>query len=316
MKMKRRDFLKAVAAGGLLSVAAPDPARAIRARREMPPEAVGILYDSTLCVGCKVCEHACKQANNMPMEQRVDGADLWDSPVDLSSRTLNVIKRYGVSGPKDSVEGFAFVKRHCMHCVDPACVTACPVSALLKDPASGVVTYNKDACIGCRYCQIACPYNIPKFQWDSPFPQIVKCQLCSHLLAKGGISACCRACPTGASLFGPVAELRKEAQRRLSMTAGEYYDFPVASIDSGESQLHRAGGYVSHIYGDRELGGSQVLYLAGVPFAMLGLPDLPEDSYAALADGIQYAIYKGMVYPIVVLGGLIYLIRHRGAKKE
>jgi NAD-dependent dihydropyrimidine dehydrogenase PreA subunit len=178
-----------------------------------------------------------------------------------------------------------------------------------------VVTYNKKACIGCRYCQVACPYNIPKFQWDSPFPEITKCQLCSHLLAKGGISACCATCPTGASLFGPVEKLRLEAKRRLAMEPGEYYDFPVANIESTEVQQHRAGGYVKHVYGERELGGSQVLYLAGVPFASLGLPDLPEDSYVALADGIQYAIYKGMVYPLVVLGGLIYIIRNREEKK-
>jgi len=113
-----------------------------------------------------------------------------------------------------------------------------------------------------------------------------------------------------------VQKLREEAARRLRMKPGEYYDFPVAAIDSGESQQHRAAAYVQHVYGERELGGTQVLYLAGVAFDKLGLPDLPEDSYVALADGIQYAIYKGMVYPIVVLGGLIYIIKNRQEKKE
>ncbi|MGV1098324.1 hydrogenase 2 operon protein HybA [Thiovibrio sp. JS02] len=314
MKLKRRDFLKGAVAGGLLCAANPGAAAAKSVRKELPPGALGILYDSTLCIGCKVCVHACKQANNMPVEAEGPEA-LWDNPLDLSAQTLNVIKRYGFEGGKDSADGFAFIKRHCMHCIDPACVSACPASALVKDPGNGVVTYNKDACIGCRYCQIACPYNIPKFEWDSPFPQIVKCQLCSHLLAKGGISACCASCPTGASLFGPVQKLREEAARRLLMKPGEYYDFPVASLDSGEMQEHRAGGYVRHVYGERELGGTQVLYLAGVSFDRLGLPDLPEDSYVALADGIQYAIYKGMVYPIVVLGGLIYIIKNRQEKK-
>lgn len=315
MKIKRRDFLKGFAAGGLLLAADADPAQAQRAGKELPPKAMGILYDATLCVGCKVCMHACKQANNMPVEHGKDDK-LWDSPPDLSSKTLNVIKRYGEGGEKDELGGYSFIKRHCMHCVDPACVSACPASALTKNKETGVVTYNKKACIGCRYCQIACPYNIPKFEWDSAFPEIVKCQLCSHLLSRGGISACCAACPTGASLFGPVDKLLEEAKRRQLMEPGKYYDFPVASYDSGEVQSHAAARYVDHIYGEKELGGTQVLYLAGVPFDRLGLPDLPDESYVSLADGIQYAIYKGMVYPIVVLGGLIYIIRNRDEKKS
>jgi Fe-S oxidoreductase len=172
-----------------------------------------------------------------------------------------------------------------------------------------VVTYDKKACIGCRYCQIACPFNIPKFEWHSAAPLIVKCQLCSHLLAKGGISACCAACPTGASLFGRVEDLRQEAKRRLAMTPGQAYDFPVAHLGAKEFQSHKAGRYVQQVYGESEVGGTQYLLLAGVPFDKIGLPALPSESFVALADGIQYAIYKGMVYPLVVLGGLIYMIR-------
>lgn len=107
-----------------------------------------------------------------------------------------------------------------------------------------------------------------------------------------------------------------EAKRRLEMEPGQYYDFPVASTDSGEIQSHMAKKYVQHIYGEQEVGGTQYLILSGVPFEKIGLPDLPEDSFVQLADGIQYAIYKGMVYPIVVLGGLIYMVRKREEKKE
>jgi Fe-S-cluster-containing dehydrogenase component len=310
MKIERRDFLKGVLGGGLLLAAAADPAAGRSPGKEPPPNAVGILYDATLCIGCQVCVGACKQANDMPAEHT--GPDpLWDNPRDLSAKTLNIVKKYG-SGDypvKDTVAGYSFVKRHCMHCLDPACVSACPVSALLKNPDTGVVIYDKKACIGCRYCQIACPFNIPKFEWHSATPRIVKCQLCSHLLAKGGISACCAACPTGASLFGKVEELRQEAKRRLAMTPGEVYDFPVAALGSRESQQHRAGRYIRQVYGESEVGGTQYLLLAGVPFDKLGLPALPDESFVALADGIQYAIYKGMVYPLVVLGGLIYMIR-------
>lgn len=315
MKMKRRDFLKA-AAGGSLLMAAQGPATALARpdKKALPSEAVGILYDSTLCIGCQACMVGCKKANNMPLES-TDLLGRWDNPPDLSAKTLNIIKRYasGDGTRKDAItDGYAFIKRHCMHCIDPSCVSACPVSALRKNDKSGVVTYNKDACIGCRYCQLACPFNIPKFQWESTTPEIVKCQLCNHLLQDGGISACCSACPTGASLFGPVEELLIEAKRRLSLPPGAYAEYPVNAIGQGRSTrflTHQTGHYVKHIYGENELGGTQVLFMAGVPFDKLGLPELPNESYGRLADGIQYAIYKGMAYPLVVLGALVYMIR-------
>ncbi|MDH3359893.1 MAG: hydrogenase 2 operon protein HybA [Desulfobulbaceae bacterium] len=311
MKIGRRDFLKITATSGLALACGPTPALA--RSHDMPPKAVGILYDATLCVGCQACMVACKQANEMAVEPGPD-EKIWDAPKDLSARTLNIIKRYqnGTGAVKDRAkDGYSFVKRHCMHCLEPACVSACPVSALTKDPVNGIVGYNEKACIGCRYCQVACPYNIPKFQWESTTPKIVKCQLCSHLVAKGGISACCKVCPTGASLFGPVEDLLVEAKRRLHMKAGQSYDFPVASLASGQSQSHLAGHYLEHIYGEDEAGGTQVMLLSGVPFGSLGLPELPEKSFVEVADGIQYAIYKGMVYPLVLLGGLIYIIRKR-----
>ena len=186
MKIGRRDFLKITASGGLALACGATPALA-RSQHDMPSKAVGILYDSTLCVGCQACMVGCKQANEMEVEP--SGHDkLWDAPKDLSARTLNIIKCYqnGTAEVKDRAkDGYSFVKRQCMHCLDPACVTACPVSALTKDLVDGIVGYNEKACIGCRYCQVACPYNIPKFQWESTTPKIVKCQLCRHRSAIG-----------------------------------------------------------------------------------------------------------------------------------
>lgn len=319
MKIKRRDFLKAAAGSGLLLAAGTGPAPARGAKVDLPPKAVGMLLDSTLCVGCQVCVGACKRANNMPMEHAPGTPALWNNPRDLSAKTLNIIKKYDSgSGLVKSGEenGYAFIKRHCMHCLNPACVSACPVSALTKSADSGVVSYNVDACIGCRYCQVACPFNIPKFEWDAAFPRIYKCQMCDHLLKKGDIAACCASCPTGASLFGPLEDLYAEAKRRLAMEPGKPHAFPVADIRGRERQQHQAAQYIQHIYGQNELGGTQVLMLAGVPFAKLGLPGLPEESFVDLANGIQYAIYKGLVYPIVVLGGLIYLVQKGGKGKE
>jgi Fe-S-cluster-containing dehydrogenase component len=316
MEIKRRDFLKGLAGSAVLAMASP--AIAASSEKDRLPDALGILYDSTLCVGCQACMVACKKANNMPIEYSGSQRQ-WDNPVDLSSKTLNIIKVYenGTHMTKDSeIDGYAFVKRHCMHCVDPACVSACPATAMTKDAKTGVVTYNKDACIGCRYCQVACPFDIPKFEWDNPFPKIVKCQLCNHLLVKGQISACCSACPTGASLFGPVAELIKEAERRQSMTAGKYYEFPVSEISSTKKQVHKAKKYLPKIYGRDDGGGTQVLMLAGVSFNKLGLPMLPDRSYTAIAENIQHTLYKGMILPIVAFGGLIYLVKRTDKDKK
>jgi Fe-S-cluster-containing dehydrogenase component len=309
MKMKRRDFFKGAA--GSIAVLGLD-GRVVDAAsvKELPPNALGILYDSTLCVGCNACVVACKQANDMPPEMH--DQQTWDKADDLSSKTLNIIKCYsnGTGEHKDQVEdGYAYIKRQCLHCIDPSCVTACPASALTKDEQTGIVSYNKDACIGCRYCQVACPYNIPKFEWEDPYPEIVKCQLCSHIIEKGGISACCEVCPTGASLFGPVVKLIEESRRRLQMEPGKKYDFAVASIGSGKTQRHAAATYEPTVYGRNELGGTQVMYMAGVPFTSLGLPDYPKESFVEKASGIQYAIYKGMVYPLVVLAGLLFMVQ-------
>jgi Fe-S-cluster-containing dehydrogenase component len=316
MEIKRRDFLKGIAGGAALAIA--QPALALAREKSRIPDAAGILYDATLCIGCKACMVGCRKANNLPPEM-VGSQNLWDNPIDLSARTLNIIKKYenGTGEYKDrETNGFSFIKRHCMHCVDPACVSACPASALIKDPKTGIVTYNKDACIGCRYCQVACPFLIPKFEWDNPFPKIVKCQLCNHLLAKGRLPGCCDVCPTGASLFGPASALLEDAKRRQKMQPGEYYDFPIASIASGKTQYQKAAQYIPKIYGENEVGGTQVLMLAGVPFTKLGLPDLPERSYVALAENIQHTLYKGMILPIVAFGGLIFLVKRSGKNKE
>jgi Fe-S-cluster-containing dehydrogenase component len=317
MKIKRRDFLKG-AAGSLALAALDGQVAQARTVQALPPDALGILFDSTLCVGCNACMSACKKANSMQPDF-FEGQETWDKPQDLTPNTLNVIKKFthGSGEQKDNeIDGYAFIKRQCLHCVDPSCVTACPVSALVKDKNTGIVTYNKDACIGCRYCQVACPYNIPKFDFNDVYPEIVKCQLCNHLIKQGDIPACCSVCPTGASLFGKVTDLIEETRRRQQMQPGKEYDYPVTSIDSGTKHTYKAPEYVPHVYGKEELGGTQVMYMSAVGFENFGLPAFPKESFVSMSSGIQYAIYKGMVYPLVVLAGLVFMVKKHKNQEE
>ena len=295
MGINRRDFLKLSAGSGLLL--ASDVTPSFAASKPLPPDAVGILYDATLCIGCKSCMVNCKKYNSIPggalykkgrgiPYEYITPNKIYDAPKDLSSTTLEIIKTYksGTGENKDTaVNGYSFVKMHCFHCVDPACASVCPVGALHKDPKNGVVSYDKTKCIGCRYCQMACPFSIPKFEWESASPYIVKCQLCHHLYKDGGYSACCKFCPTGASIFGKVTDLRAEAKRRLSLKPGTYYDYPVKRVDSSESMPKKVSAYYDHVYGLDEAGGTQYLLMAGVSFDKLGFnPRITSEAYPDL----------------------------------
>jgi len=312
--MKRRDFLKAslgVPAAALVS----EPAQA-RGNLEPAPEAVGMLYDSTLCVGCKACVAMCKQVNDMPATLR--GEDVqYDSALDLSAETLNVIKVYrnGDASIKDrEIDGFAFEKRSCMHCVDPGCVSVCPVTALRRHPLTGIVSYHADACIGCRTCMTGCPYNVPQFEYNNPFGEIFKCQMCNQAgverIDKGQITGCAEACPTGATLFGSREALLDEAKRRLAMKPGEVYRYPLGDVRN-PSRTHEKAipDYKQHVWGEKEAGGTNVLHISSIPFDKLGMPPLPERSYASISETVQHTLYQYMALPAVVLGGLSWVIK-------
>ena len=216
---------------------------------------VGILTDITRCTGCQRCVEACKEENELgpdlprPWKQRID---------DLSSTRYSTIVRR---------DGNHFVRRFCRHCVEPACVSACIVGALSKT-TEGPVIYDSERCIGCRYCMMACPYGIPRYDWEEPTPYIRKCTMCYHRLKEGGRPACVEACPEKATLYGPRDELIAEAHRRIRDNPGRYVD---------------------RVFGETEIGGTSVLYISDVPLDFLafkpelGDVPLPMRTWAALS---------------------------------
>lgn len=282
MGIKRRTALK----GMLLTGAAALGAKPVRASvRTAPPDALGLLYDTTLCIGCKACVSACREANGLEPDANVD-AGLYHAPLDLSGRAKTVIKLFA-DGEKQS-----FVKAQCMHCVDPACVGACMLGAL-KKREFGIVTYDDTLCVGCRYCQMACPYNVPKFEWAKASPRIVKCELCDHRLKEGQEPACTEVCPRGAVVFGKRSDLLREAKLRIANNPDKY---------------------VPKVYGETDGGGTQVLYLSHVPFESLGLPTLGEESVATRARTVQHTVHKYFILPSL-LYAVLGMVTFRNRKQ-
>ena len=282
----RRDFFKMLGLGGATLLASSVPAMA-NEKKWVNDEALGMLYDATMCVGCKACMATCKRVNgdygSLSYERAsFDPDGLWDAPQDLSGSTRTLIKLC-----KESDSRWSYVKYSCMHCQKPSCVSVCPVSAMTKDKVTGVVDYNKDTCIGCRYCQVACSFTIPKFQWEKTLPQIVKCDLCKNTnLREKGITACAEVCPVGAITFGKRKDLLAIAHERLQ-------DNP--------------GRYIHHVYGEHELGGTNHLYLSALSFEKLGLPSLPDNAPAEFSEKIQHTIYKGFVAPVALYSTLCFI---------
>jgi Fe-S-cluster-containing dehydrogenase component len=288
MSLDRRSLIKGAAAA---ATAVALPASSFAASKRLPPDdALGLLYDATKCIGCKACVVACKQANNLPSDPRAYGDGLYDSPHGLNEFSKTVIQLH-----KDGDEQ-AFVKKQCMHCVDPACVNGCMIGALQKGK-HGIVTWNEDKCVGCRYCQVACPFEVPKFEWSKRSPKIVKCELCQHRLAEGKEPGCTEVCPRKAVIFGPREALLRDAKERIAADPDVY--FP-------------------KVYGETDLGGTQVLYLsaAGIPFEKLGFRFAGDESVPSTQRAVQHGIYQGFVAPVALYAALSIVMFRNRAKRQ
>ena len=235
--------------------------------------AKAILYDSTLCVGCRACEEACSRKWGLPYNQTIASGER------LSERKLTTIV----------TRGDHYARRLCMHCVEPTCVSVCPVGALQKT-SLGPVVYDESRCIGCRYCMFACPFQVPVYEWSKALPKVRKCDMCYERLAAGKLTACAEACPTGATTCGDREALLKEARRRLAETPRQYN---------------------GRIFGLADAGGTSVFILSSVPLDQFGIPTgLPQEPLPMLTRRALSFVPDVVGVGGILLGG-IYWITHR-----
>jgi formate dehydrogenase iron-sulfur subunit len=287
MTLTRRNFLKACGASvALLGIGAQSSSSLEMAEKATPSsfaEEKAVLVDITRCIGCMSCQKACKTANHLPE----DGA------IGLTATSYTYVDLHNISTTLDKPV-VKPVKLQCMHCDHPACVAVCPVGALHKEK-DGAVVYDAFKCIGCRYCMVACPFGVPKYDWDAVGPKIRKCTRdCLEGGAKS-VPACVEACRTNALSYGSRAEMLTIARDRISKNPK---------------------GYVNHIFGEHEVGGTATLYLSDTPFGQLGfredLPSEPVPVYTEVAmDKVPWVLGAVMATFSFIAWGT-----HRGNKSS
>ena len=277
-----------------------------------------VLVDTTRCIGCRACQVACKQENELPAEKTEFFAKEggYQNPGALSANTFSLVTFFETM--KEGHLKWVFAKRQCMHCLEPSCVSACIVGAL-KKTESGAVVYDESRCIGCRYCMVACPFEVPTFEWSKLVPFIRKCTFCSSReantapptelngapldeaatarhMATQTQPACSKVCPTGAIRFGERSDLLAEARKRINGAPDKYQD---------------------HIYGEKEAGGTSWLYLSAVPFETLDFPtnlgNRPYPSYTRSAMDAVPAVVLGAG---ALLGGAFWFSKRRAAVED
>jgi len=240
-----------------------------------------ILYDSTLCIGCRACEEACAKRWDLPYNAKIAAEET------ISAHKLTTVETHGDR----------YSRRLCMNCLQPACVSVCPVGALEKT-ALGPVTYDADKCMGCRYCMQSCPFQVPTYEWSRRLPRMRKCDMCYERQSQGKPTACAEACPVGATVNGDRDALVAEAHQRIAAKPAEYY--------------HK-------IYGLTEVGGTSVLYLSAVPFEQIGLrTNVPQEPLPMLTWRVLELLPDVVSTGSVLLGGIWWITNRRDevARKE
>jgi Fe-S-cluster-containing dehydrogenase component len=290
MGISRRQFLGWLSAAGVSVTAGSRAQAASNKTFSGYPGAFGVLHDTTRCIGCRKCEEACNRFNGLSVpEQPFDDLTVLSALRRTRPDTFTVVNQFTTSGSARP----AYAKTQCNHCLEPACASACFVKALRK-VQSGAVIYDASLCVGCRYCMIACPFNIPTYEYNDPLtPRVVKCTMCHPLIEKGELPGCVASCPKEALSFGPRDIMIKLARQRIA----KYSDT-----------------YIDHIYGEHEMGGTSWLYISDTPFSQIGMrEDLGHQTASSFTAGPLAAVPVVVaLWPVLLTG--IYAISKRKDK--
>ena len=291
-KQNRRDFLKSVTVL-TAGVAGVSSASAKAAPKDVLSEdRMGVLVDTTVCIGCRNCEWACKTAHHLPTEpqEHYEDRSVFKQMRRPTTKALTVVNEY--PNPKNPAIP-TDVKVQCMHCDHPACLSACIVGAFSKGE-NGAVVWDTNKCIGCRYCMVACPFQIPTFEYDKAInPKIMKCDFCVERTKDGKLPACVNICPVEALTFGPRSELIKVARERIKRDPDKY---------------------INHIYGEYEAGGTSWMYLANQDFSKLKFPKPGDKPMPGTSESIQHGIFAYFVPPAslyALLGGIMWITKNK-----
>ena len=298
MALDRREFLRAVATVGAGAAGLSGAPRSAEGSASASnPDSLGVLVDIPNCIGCRKCEFACQQAAgfDVPPIESFDDKSVFEAhrrPHPASYTTVNRFAK--ANDPEKPV----YVKANCLHCNDPACVSACLVGALRKEP-NGTVTYDAWKCMGCRYCMVACPFQIPTYDYDNALtPQVRKCTFCFDKISQdGGVPACVKICPNDALIFGKREHLVALAHDRIKA---------------------RPESYVDHVYGEHEAGGTSWLYLSSVSFEQIGFVQLGSLAPPRLTESVQHGIFKMFMPPLALYGllGLVMWLTKRDMEQQ
>ena len=260
------------------------PARASGSSGGPSGPTIGVLVDTTLCIGCRQCEQACNAVNtDLPRRPSEDfqAPTALEKPRRMDAGAYTVVNRYqDADEPGQPVHA----KLQCMHCLHPACVSACIVGALAVEP-NGVVSYDLAKCIGCRYCMVACPFGVPAYEYgDALLPEVRKCNFCLETrISNGRVPACVASCPMQVMTFGKRADLVALGRERIR---------------------NRPERYVDHIYGEHEVGGTAWLYLTGIPSEKMDLPRFGYHPVPGYTEPMQHAVFKWFLPPLGLYSAL------------
>jgi len=255
---------------------------------------VAKLIDISKCIGCKACQVACMQWNDL-RDDIGTTVGVYDNPIDLTDQSWTVMRFSEVSRDDGAME-WLIRKDGCMHCEDPGCLKACPAPGAIVKYANGIVDFISENCIGCGYCIPGCPFNIPRISKKDN--KAYKCSLCSDRVAVGMAPACVKTCPTGALQFGTKNEMVARGEKRVR--------------DLNERGYQQAG-----LYNPAGVGGTHVMYVlqhADRPGLYNNLPNEPTISpWVSLWKGIAKPL-MALVLGIAALGAFFHYIT-RGPKE-